>query len=94
MSTYAVHADDFEEFDRLERISETRGQLLAHLAAGIQAMQSAVAILEQLRSSTIYDAELVDGRDGGDVATLLDDGIRYGRAAYAVVHAIIDKETP
>lgn len=69
MSTYAVNIDDFEDFDRLDRISETRGQLLAHIAAGIQAMQRAVAILEQLRSNTIYDVELVDGRYGGDVAT-------------------------
>lgn len=94
MSTYAVDIDDFEDFDRLDRISETRADLLAHMAAGIQAMQRAVATVEELRSNSIYDVELVDGRDGGDVATFLDDSIRYGRAAYAVVHAIIDKETP
>lgn len=94
MSIHAVDIEDFEDFDRLDSISETRGQLLAHMAAGIQAMQRAVATLEELRSNTVYDAELIDGRDGGDVATFLDDSIRYGRAAYAVVHAIIDKETP
>jgi hypothetical protein len=38
--------------------------------------------------------EFVDGRDVGDVATFLDDSIRYARAAYAVVHTVIDQETP
>ena len=38
--------------------------------------------------------ELVQGRDGRDVVTFIDDSIRLGRAAYAVMHAVIDKETP
>ena len=50
--------------------------------------------LAQLRSNTIYDVEFVDGRDGGDVATFLDDSVRYARAAYAIVHTVIDKEAP
>ena len=29
-----------------------------------------------------------------DTAIWFDDSIRLGRAAYAVMHAIIDKETP
>ena len=40
------------------------------------------------------DVELVKGRDGRDVATFSDDSIRLGRAAYAVMHAVIDNETP
>ena len=54
----------------------------------------AARTLEQLRSNTIYDVEFVDGRDGRDVATFLDDSIRNTRAAYAVVHTVIDQETP
>ena len=57
-------------------------------------MQRAAEALDQLRSNSIADAEFVDGRDGGDVSTFLDDSIRYARAAYAVVHTVIDKETP
>jgi hypothetical protein len=97
MSTYALAIDDsesFDDFDHFERVSEIRGQLLADMTAGIQALQRATTTLNQLRSNTIYDIELAEGRDGGDVATFLDDSIRYGRAAYAVVHTIIDKETP
>ena len=86
--------DQRDELDHLERIGEIRSQLLGHIAESIQSMQRAAASLEQLRSNSIYDAEFVDGRDGGDVSTFLDDSIRYARAAYAVVHTVIDKETP
>jgi hypothetical protein len=86
--------DDVDDLDPLEAISDTRNQLLSHLAAGIEALQHAAASLDRLRSTVIHDIEFVDGRDGGDVATFLDDSIRYGRAAYAVVHTVIDQETP
>ena len=86
--------DQLDELDHLERIGEIRSQLLGHIAESIQSMQRAAASLEQLRSTSIYDAEFVEGRDGGDVSTFLDDSIRYARAAYAVVHTVIDKETP
>lgn len=94
MHTYPAVDDrpeHLDELERLERIGEIRSQLLGHLAESIQAMQRAAATLEQLRSNSIYDAEFVDGRDGGDVSTFLDDSIRYARAAYAVVHTVIDK---
>ena len=77
-----------------DEIGQARAQLLTDLAAGIKAMQRAAATLEQLRSSHLYDIELVDSRDGRDIAALVDDSIRCGRAAYAVVHMIIDKEKP
>jgi len=86
--------EDFEDLERLERIGETRNDLLEHMATGIQALQRAAATLDQLRSNTIHDVEFVNGRDGGDVATFLDDSIRYARAGYAVVHTVIDKEAP
>jgi hypothetical protein len=97
MHTYPAlddRPDHLDDLDHLERIGEIRSQLLGHLAESIQAMQRAAATLEQLRSNSICDAEFVDGRDGGDVSTFLDDSIRYARAAYAVVHTVIDKETP
>lgn len=83
-----------ENLDHLERIGETRSQLLEYMAAGIQALQRAIATFEQLRSNAIYDVEFVEGRDGRDVAAFLDDSIRHARAAYAVVHTVIDKEAP
>lgn len=80
--------DEYSEF-----VDQARGQLLAEIAAGIAGLQRAANHLERLRT-TLYDVEFAEGRDGRDVATFLDDSIRIGRAAYAVVHAVIDKETP
>jgi hypothetical protein len=97
MHTYADLAETrewLENLDHLERIGEIRSQLLEHAAAGIQALQSATATFDELRSNAVYDVEFVEGRDGRDVAAFLDDSIRYARAAYAVVHTVIDKETP
>lgn len=81
------------ELDYVERICLTRRRLLEHLASGIQALQYGVASLEQLRGNHVCDVEFAQGRDGRDIATFCDDAIRYARAAYAVVHTIINKET-
>ena len=79
--------------DHTEMISQARGQVLTELAAGLKALQRAGAGEAELRGA-LDDDDLVQGRDGRDVATFIDDSIRLGRAAYAVLHAIIDKETP
>jgi hypothetical protein len=80
--------------DLAEELGQARAQLLTDLSVGISAMQRAAVALEHLRCNHLYDIELVDSRDGHDIASFLDDSIRYGRAAYAVVHMIIDKEKP
>lgn len=85
---------EFAEPDHIEQIGETRSHLLTHLSDAVKALQKAASSLAQLRSNNVYDIEFVDGRDGRDVATFLDDSIRHTRAAYAVVHTVIDKETP
>lgn len=79
--------------EHAEQVDRTRGQLLTDIADGISSFQRAYEQLAQLRGP-IEDPEFVDGRDGRDVARFLDDSIRIGRAAYAVVHTIIDKEIP
>ncbi|WP_156296810.1 hypothetical protein [Mycobacterium paragordonae] len=85
---------DISELDHLERIGETRRQLLAHIAAGIESLQSAADTLNHLCSNTVYDADFIDGRDGRDVAAFLDETIRNARATYAVVRAVIDNGAP
>ena len=80
--------------DHTEMISQAGGQVLTELAAGLKALQRAGAGVAELRGGVLDDVELVDGRDGRDAATFIDDSIRFGRAAYAVMHAIIDNETP
>ena len=74
-----------------DAIARTRGQLLAGLAAASHRLQGAADTLADLRGNTIYDLEFIDGRD---LATFIDDSIRLARAGYAVVHTVIDKETP
>lgn len=85
---------EFAELDCIERIGETRSQLLTHLSDAVKALQKAARSLDQLCSNAVYDVEFAEGRDGRDVATFLDDSIRGTRAAYAVVHTVIDQETP
>jgi hypothetical protein len=80
--------------EHAEMISQARGQVLAELAAGLKALERASAGIAELRSNAVHDVEMVEGRDGRDLATFIDDSIRLGRAAYAVMHTIIDKETP
>ncbi|BBZ15350.1 hypothetical protein [Mycobacterium branderi] len=86
--TINAYIDDY----LAELLGQARSELLADLAAGISAMQRAAATLEHLRSNHLHDIELIEGRDGRDVASFLDDSVRFGRAAYAVVHMVIDKE--
>jgi len=80
--------------EHTEMIGQARGQVLTELAAGLKALQRAGAGVAELRGRALDDVELIQGRDGRDVATFIDDSIRLGRAAYAVMHAIIDNETP
>ncbi|MCW2630806.1 hypothetical protein [Mycobacterium sp.] len=80
--------------DLIEQRDQARAQLLTDLCAGISATQRALVTVEQLRSKHLYDIDLIDSRDSRDIASFLDDSIRYARAAYAVVHLIIDKEKP
>jgi hypothetical protein len=80
--------------EQAEMISQARGQVLDQLAAGLEALKRAGDGIAELRSNAVHDVDLVDGRDGRDLATFIDDSIRFGRAAYAVMHAIIDKQTP
>lgn len=82
---------DFDE--QTEQVGRIRDQLLTEIAAGISSFQRASEQLAQLRGP-VEDSDFVEGRDGRDVSRFLDDGIRIGRAVYAVVHTIIDKEIP
>lgn len=80
--------------DRDAHIAQSRHTLLAELTAAVESLHRAADTLSALRGPQLYDIDLVDGRDGRDIATFLDDGLRYVRAAYAVVHIIADKDAP
>lgn len=92
------HEPEFSDLshltDHLERIAELRGRLLADIAASVRSLQGAADTLSELRSNTVFDVDFIDGRDGRDIATLLDETIRDARATYAIVHAVIDKGVP
>jgi hypothetical protein len=95
MSIHALPQPEPEsDLEHQDLIGHTRARFLACLAEGIGKFDSAATLLTRLRGPDLADAELIDGRDGRDLATILDDCIRHGRAAYAVMHAVIDKETP
>jgi len=85
--------DDFER-ERIQRVDHLRATLLTHLSHGVHTTQQALNTLQRLRDNDIYDAEFVDGRDGEDIGVFLNASIRYLRAAYALVHTVIDKEIP
>ncbi|PJE17958.1 MAG: hypothetical protein CK429_05445 [Mycobacterium sp.] len=85
--------DDFER-EHLQRIDHLRTNLLTHLSNGVHTTQQALNTLQRLRDNDVYDTEFTDGRDGDDIAAFLNESIRYLRAAYAVVHTVIDKEIP
>lgn len=80
--------------DPAAQITQSRRALLGELAAAVESLHRAADTLGALRSPRLYDSDLIDGRDGRDIATFLDDGLRYVRAAYAVVHIIASKDTP
>lgn len=94
MSINTVAAFEIDEFEQehIRRVDALRGTLREHLAACIHSMQNAVSTLERLRANDVYDVEFAEGRDGDDIAAFLNDSTRYIRAAYAVVHTVIDKE--
>jgi hypothetical protein len=95
MTIHALpHPQSPPDLAQEDLISQTRGCFLASLTDGISALESSALLLTLLRGPELADAELVAGRDGRDLATMLDDCIRHGRAAYAVMHAVIDQETP
>ncbi|MDP7706923.1 hypothetical protein [Mycobacterium sp. TY815] len=89
----AADLDDVER-EHIRRIADLRTNLLAHVANSIGITQHALSSLRRLRDNDVYDTEFIDGRDGDDIGAFLNDSIRYLRAAYAVVHAVIDKEVP
>jgi hypothetical protein len=94
LPTRAPGPDLEPDLEHQDLITNARACFLAELAAGLRSLERAAATLGQLRGPRLADIELVDGRDGRDIATHLDNCIRQGRAAYAVMHAVIDKETP
>ena len=66
----------------------------AHLTYGLRTITHAAELLDDLRGGAAEDVELVDGRDGRDVAAHLDASVRSARAAYALLHCVFEKETP
>jgi hypothetical protein len=74
-----------------ERITEARAALLTELSTGLAALVRARNAVEQLRE--LYDIELVESWGYDDAVAFINDSQRYTRAAYAIVHSIIDHET-
>ena len=80
--------------DHQDAVITTRAELLAHLSYAIRVLQHCCDLVDDLRGAGADDAELVEGRDGQDVAAHLEASVRTARAAYAVLHCVFEKETP
>ena len=71
-------------------ISDRRAQLLAEIDTALVALTRAAAITGELLRA--YDIELVEGTQGSDVQSFVHDSLRNTRAAYTIVHSIINTE--
>lgn len=75
-----------------DAICEARAALLTELSTGLAALRRAHSVVEELRQ--LDDVELVDSPEYDDAVAFLADSQRNTRAAHAIIHAIIDHQTP
>ena len=80
--------------DHEDAVADKRAELLSHLTYAIRVLQHSCDLVTELRGKETDDAELIEGRDGRDVAAHLDASVRTARAAFAVLHCVFEKERP
>lgn len=86
---------DFTEADlyteQAMHIDEHRIKLTTALNNALAALRNASMALAELTSNHVYDAEFAEGHTGGDVAALIDDSLRFTRAAYTITADITER---
>ncbi|QEN17624.1 hypothetical protein ACRDU6_00435 (plasmid) [Mycolicibacterium sp. ELW1] len=83
---------DYTDWDR--DIEEARAELLGSLADAINALTRAQRAVTALTSDQVFDVEFAEGTPGPDSTSFITDSVRNCRAAYHIVHGIIDDERP
>lgn len=68
------------------------GELLNHLDTAIRELGAAADALTRLHTHPRCSAGLLDGRNGSDIRTFIDDATRLSRAAYALLAVTIDHD--
>lgn len=92
MTTTDHSTDDAFEVEHYTYICEQRDKLCAELAQLLTTGMAASATLRELQSNSVYDVELAEGSAGQDVKEFLLDAMRYTRAAYTIVHDLIERD--
>lgn len=78
--------------DQYAYISELRDKLNDLLAGIVAAGQTAGRTFKELTSDGVYDVELAETDAGTDLEQFLTDAMRNARAAYRIVHDLIERD--
>jgi len=92
MTTTDHSTDDAFEVEHYTYISEQRDKLNDLLAGIVATGQTAGKTLKELTSNSVYDVELAETDAGADLEQFLTDTLRNARAAYRIVHDLIDRD--
>ena len=85
MSTDSSYTD----WDR--DIDDARTELFGALTDTINTLTRAQRATTRL-AGPLYDPEYAEGVEGSDTAAFIADSLRYTRAAYAIIHRVIDAD--
>ena len=72
---------DEQYADNAREIADLRGKLSSAISRAQCEITTARHTLDELTSSRVYDVDLAETSDGGDIAAFLDDARRLLRAA-------------
>ncbi|MFL0243545.1 hypothetical protein [Mycobacterium sp. SMC-17] len=88
----SINTTDDLYADHYTYISELRDKLDDLLAGIVATGQTAGKTLKELTSNSVYDVELVETDAGADLEQFLTDALRNARAAYRIVHDLIERD--
>lgn len=89
------HPDNSDwQADWAAEIDQARVALDGALVDAINALTRAQRAVTALTSDQVFDVEFAEGTAGPDTTSFISDSVRNCRAAYHIIHAIINDERP